>query len=468
MKKLSVVVPIKYGIDIVKVCLDTLKLYTKDYELILVNDGGDEKMTEFLRTIESDYLIENKKSLGFPGAVNKGIEKTTGEYVVVLNSDIGLFPEWADKMIAHFERDEKLGELSCTTNRVEGMQHIDYNKPGTDFQYADVVTGILMMFPKKILDKVKEKEGHYFDERFGLGGQEDSSISFDIRNLGYQVGIARDVFVYHYGSYSFREEFNHDADYSKKYAESRVRMLRNKYNNKKNMNNINEKSLEAQEQNVGIKKPLIFIAIPNLGDIKPGLVDRLLLWSKSDRYDVRVYMPTGMLPLDNARSHCVQKFMELSNNENDRLWFIDDDIIPPFEALDILYNHDKGIAGALCFMMKPDDAGQMCPVPVALRYNEEKKYTVFFEGQGLTEIDAIGGGCIMVKRKVFEDIEGRLYQFHYYPDGTLKLVGDFHFCQQAQKAGYKIYVDYGCICDHVKPTGLKTINDLMIKVQKNA
>ena len=216
------------------------------------------------------------------------------------------------------------------------------------------------------------------------------------------------------------------------------------------------------------RKPLVFICIPNMGELRTELVTMLLFWAKSDKYNIKIYMPTGMLPLDNARSHCVNKFIELSNDENDRLWFIDADIVPPPNGLEVLMEHDKDVVGLLCFMMKPDDSGQLVPLPIALKYNEEKKYIIYWEGKGLTEIDAFGGGCVMSKRKVFEKIGGRAYEFHYYPDGTLKLVGDYDFCQKVQKAGMKVYVDYSTICGHIKTVDLMSINNLMCKVGNNA
>lgn len=213
-------------------------------------------------------------------------------------------------------------------------------------------------------------------------------------------------------------------------------------------------------------KPLVMIAIPNLGSIRVELVYKLIKWKGNPNYNIVFYFPQGMQPLDNARNHCVSKFIELSNSSEDRLWFIDEDIIPPDNALDILLSHDKDVVGLLCFMAKMDDQGYLAPIPVAMRYNSNKKYQVFFEGRGLTEVDALGGGCIMVKRKVYEEIGSRPCTFHYYPDGTLSLVGDYDFCQKAQMAGFKIWVDFDNLCGHIKPIDLKAFNDLMLKIMR--
>ena len=317
------------------------------------------------------------------------------------------------------------------------------------------------VLPKGV-SKVNVTYSYYLpvDERFDPGGQEDSDLCMRIKNLGWQVGIARDVFIYHYGSATFRELFNNDAPLSHKYARSRVEILREKYKNDNNMEI--KQSIQAQVNNTN-DKPLIMIAVPSVNsEIRVELANQLIYWSHNNRFRIRIKFITGTLPLDNARSQAVNEFMEVSNSPEDRLFFVDQDVIPPVEALDKLYDSGKDIIGALCFMMKPDDKGIMVPVPVALKYNEEKKYVVYFDGKGITEIDAFGLAACMIKRKVFEKIETPMFDFKYYPDGTLEMVGDFRFCQKAQKAGFQIYTDFGTICEHIKPVGLKSVNDLLV------
>ena len=473
MKKLSIVVPVccqkTKSFELTTVFLDSIKLYTQsENEVIIVDDGSADK--EFFERIDKDILIRNETAKGFPAAVNLGIEKASGEYVVILNNDLVMTPNWDKRLIAWFEKDEKLGLLSCTTNKVDGYQNQDYDKEGVQYQYADVVTGFLMMLPRKILNELKEQsiknkqDGYWLDRRFGLGGQCDSSLCVETKKLGYQVAIARDVFVHHVGSMSFRELFNNDAKRSIEYSKSRVDLLRKKYKNNNNMETQN--SIKAQVDNT-TDKPLIMIAVPSVNsEIRVELTNQLIHWSHSDRFRIRIKFITGTLPLDNARSQAVNEFMEVSNSPEDRLFFIDSDIIPPLEALDKLYDANKDIIGALCFMMKPDDKGMMVPVPVALKYDENKKYIVHFDGEGITEIDAYGLAACMIKRKVFETITERIFKFEYYPDGTLKLVGDFYACQIFQKFGFKVYCDFNTICEHIKSIGLREINNLMLNVQQ--
>jgi ATP sulfurylase len=141
----------------------------------------------------------------------------------------------------------------------------------------------------------------------------------------------------------------------------------------------------------------------------------------------------------------------------------DDDIVPPINTLERFLQADKDIIGAVAFAMKYEN-GVGFPYPVTLRYNEEKKYIVYY-GQGIEECDATGGATVMFKRKVYEMIE-RPYEFQYYRDGTLALTCDFDVLQKAQKKGFKLFIDFSLICDHIRTMSIKSMNDLMVREKK--
>ena len=87
------------------------------------------------------------------------------------------------------------------------------------------------------------------------------------------------------------------------------------------------------------------------------------------------------------------------------------------------------------------------------------KYEVYV-GQGIEEVDAVGGACVMVKRRLYEAIE-RPYEFEYHRDGTLALTCDFVIWQKAQKAGFKLFVDFSILCDHQRICSVKGIQDTL-------
>jgi GT2 family glycosyltransferase len=185
---------------------------------------------------------------------------------------------------------------------------------------------------------------------------------------------------------------------------------------------------------------------------------RLIEWTHDPELSIHLKAPIGLIPHDSARNFCVKEFLE---DYYDYLLFIDNDIVPPSNALIELLNADKDIIAPLCFSWQPDDKGLGFPMPVALRYNDKKEYKPYY-GQGIEETDAITGGMFLAKREVYEKMD-RPFAFTYHANGIVIYSEDFYFSQQAQKLGYKLYTHYGLICKHYKNIDIREVNELMVK-----
>ncbi|MEX0595562.1 MAG: glycosyltransferase [Candidatus Paceibacterota bacterium] len=227
----SIIMPCRFKPEITRVCLDSLESYTDNYQLILIQDGEDEIMSNVLKDYGVEMIDEriyNEIPQGWVKAINQGMKKVSldSEYVIFLNDDVVITPYWLDKLIAHFEKDETLGIVGPITNQVAGKQHINYND-GSGFEETNDIIGFCMVFRKSVLDELYRKDGYYMDERFGFGGQDDIDICWRAKKLGYKIGIVRDVFIYHYGSKAFRELMN--TEESQKYAQSKINILNEKY-----------------------------------------------------------------------------------------------------------------------------------------------------------------------------------------------------------------------------------------------
>ena len=261
--QVSIIMPVKDNKEITRVAIDSIKQYTKDFQLIIVDDGSNEETSRFLKSLPGIDYIRNETSFGWCKAINQGIKIAKADLIVFANNDVVVTPDWFEKMKRHIDNKEhKVGVLGPVTNRVEGYQHIDFNKEGITFNKSDVVTFFFVMVKKELMDKIGG-----LDERFGLGGQDDADYCIRAREAGYTVGIARDVFIYHYGSATFRNEFQNDAKVSSEFAESRINILRDKHRDK---------------FDTGVKKR-IYCCVPNGGKMVPELAILFIQWSHDPR-----------------------------------------------------------------------------------------------------------------------------------------------------------------------------------------
>ena len=208
----------------------------------------------------------------------------------------------------------------------------------------------------------------------------------------------------------------------------------------------------------------VYIAIPaSDGMVVSDLVAGLLCWTHDLRYRVVVDIKRALFPMDNARNTIVKEFKK---TDFELLWWIDNDIAPPKDALHRMASileerEDIDALSSVGFTMR-GEKGDYFPYPVTLRLDKDGNYKVYY-GSGIEEVDAVGGACVMVRRKVYEALE-RPYEFVYRRDGTLKLTCDFRVWQKVKEKGFKLFVDFGLLCDHQKRCSIKGIQDLMSKI----
>ena len=145
------------------------------------------------------------------------------------------------------------------------------------------------------------------------------------------------------------------------------------------------------------------------------------------------------------------------------LW-IDDDVVPPPDALSKMMSHEVDGVSATCFCVRPDDNGVILPYPVVMKDNPNGEFNIYYPQKPLDEIDACGGGCVLVKRAVYEHPEMKIpYQHQIRENGELGMTCDFNVWRRAKKLGFKLYVDGTVYCSHIRDFDLKVFNDTLIR-----
>ena len=91
-------------------CLQSLIRQTfRDFETILIDNGSTDGSAEWVATHYPDVrLIPLKMNLGFAGGNNVGINLATGQYIVLLNNDTEVEPNWLEQLYAHICTDDRI------------------------------------------------------------------------------------------------------------------------------------------------------------------------------------------------------------------------------------------------------------------------------------------------------------------------------------------------------------------------
>jgi len=170
-----------------------------------------------------------------------------------------------------------------------------------------------------------------------------------------------------------------------------------------------------------------------------------LIFNNMKKYDLIVSF-SELFPIDAARNDLVDRALKYNP---DYIFFIDSDMILPDNILDDLINMNKEIASALYFMRSP-------PYKPIVKVMKDKMFCIVnsIPLNQIIEIDAVGLGCCLVKREVFEKIKEKKEKIFSIEeqkinDKTQLLGEDTVFCLRAKETGFKIFVNTGLICKHI-------------------
>lgn len=209
MVKVSIVIPVLNNLALTKQCIESVVKHTTpgDYELIVVDNGSDKETQDYLEALQVK-VIRNNENLGFSKAINQGFQAARGDHLFMLNNDTILFPEWLPRMLKRFEG--KVGAVGPVSNYVMGPQQVSIGRRSAKPEHihnlvsiqqkdetiedAKLLIGFAMMISREAYEKVGT-----LDERF-FAGCDDLDYSIRLRQAGYTLNIARDVFVFHFGN----------------------------------------------------------------------------------------------------------------------------------------------------------------------------------------------------------------------------------------------------------------------------
>lgn len=253
---ISIIVPIYNTTDkqliYTKICLNSIVgNATMPYELILVDVGSDKATKDYLNSVCSELtrlninhiLMSANKNIGLPHALNKGFAMAKGEYICEIDSDVAIPRNWMDVLTTYLATHPKTGVvsgldyysieqihhdirfwLSKAREKVEKLEdklthdplswawffntcYGDFNEYVSDLRVLlDVsipqVKSAHWMIHRKVLEALKTTKP--FDEKYELGGREDSDFLLNVeRNTPYKCEAISTTFCHHFGNKTY-------------------------------------------------------------------------------------------------------------------------------------------------------------------------------------------------------------------------------------------------------------------------
>lgn len=220
MKRVSLVILTWNCLPYTQACIQSIRSCTQgiSYEIIVVDNGSTDGTPAYLKEQPDLRLILNTDNQGYPRGNNQGIEMATGDYLLLLNNDVIVTPDWLAHLLRHFEHHPQLGLLGPRTNQISGEQKLSlaynpwdmaaieaiakqrYQTYAGQLKTTSRLAGFCLMFSRQLMNQIG-----LLDERFGTGNFEDDDYCRRATLAGFELGIAEDVFVHHFGSVTFLE-----------------------------------------------------------------------------------------------------------------------------------------------------------------------------------------------------------------------------------------------------------------------
>ena len=191
----------------------------------------------------------------------------------------------------------------------------------------------------------------------------------------------------------------------------------------------------AWEQKKGID---FFIGLPSVGwaNITWTITFKELIVPGS--YSIGSWLG---LPVDVARNRLVKDAQEA---EAHYLFFLDDDVMPPADTLEVLLSNNLPIVSGLYWAKMG--------VPAIWRWNKaSSNYEPIrnWPRNALFPIDAAGAGCLLIDMRVFQHIPEPWFLWQIRdPRKPQGLSEDWYFFKKAQEHGFTSYCDTRVRCIH--------------------
>lgn len=212
--EVSIVIPVfnkaEYSAACLKSIVDKLDPASPSYEVIIVDNASSDD-TYKLKTIKNLVFVQNKENLGFVGGCNSGLNKARGKYVVYLNNDAEVEPQWLISLYNTIASDASIGIVGSKIiypngvlqeaggvifQDANGLNYGKFDQAGA-YQYnyvrdVDYCSGASIIISRALINELGG-----FDTLYQPAYYEDTDLCFKVRKKGLRVVYQPDSVIYH-------------------------------------------------------------------------------------------------------------------------------------------------------------------------------------------------------------------------------------------------------------------------------
>ena len=222
-KSISAIVVNRNGGGALRRCLESLAgLNGAAIETVVIDNGSDSaERDEIRRDFPGFRLIPFSSNLGFARGVNEGIARTSGGFVLTVNNDARLAPDYAARLLELLQSDDRLaaaqGLVLGSDGKAIDTAGLSWNERGEAIPVLvgsarssgpagrieiPGVSATAAMYRRAALESIAE-DGSIFDGSF-FAYYEDVDLSLRLARAGWRFALDSRAVAYHEGSLTGR------------------------------------------------------------------------------------------------------------------------------------------------------------------------------------------------------------------------------------------------------------------------
>lgn len=213
--RVSIIIPIFNNVLYTYNCLLSLQQCDQHIaqEIILVDNASTDETEQLLSHLTSQCkIVQNQENTGFVQACRQGAELATGEFIILLNNDTQVTPNWLKNLLNIMQQHPKVGIVGSKLiypdgrlqeaggiifNDASGWNYGRFQSPTHNLynqdRPVDYCSGASLMIRRDLWQHIGG-----FDLRYAPAYYEDTDLCFAVRQAGYQVIYCHNSIVVHY------------------------------------------------------------------------------------------------------------------------------------------------------------------------------------------------------------------------------------------------------------------------------
>ncbi|MDH7605873.1 MAG: glycosyltransferase family 2 protein [Melioribacter sp.] len=227
LPKVAIIVLNWNGFNDTSECLESLKsIHYGNYEIILVDNNSQGNEYQILKEKYNGFVswfIKNDYNIGFAGGNNSGIKialKNNFDYILLLNNDTVVEPDFLNRLIEYAEKNKKIGILTpkiiyhsnrnliwaaggyISKIRASGFSY-GLNKSATTNnkeRFCSFASGCCLLIRTEVFNEIGLLDDSYFLYL------EDTDFCYKVNKSGYKILYIPSSIIYHKVSSSTSKE----------------------------------------------------------------------------------------------------------------------------------------------------------------------------------------------------------------------------------------------------------------------